>query len=99
MINRRKNVTFLDLDVKILDRKIFTDLHIKEADTPWHLHYTSPHSYHTKRSIVYSQALRVSRIYPLENDFIRHRNNMECWFLNNRLLINMEVRQVKYFWG
>ena len=25
----RKNVTFLDLDVKTIDRKIFTDLHIK----------------------------------------------------------------------
>ena len=28
----RKHVTFLDLDVKIIDCKIFTDLHIKATD-------------------------------------------------------------------
>ena len=29
-----KSATFLDLDVKIIDRKIFTDLHIKARDRP-----------------------------------------------------------------
>ena len=76
----RKNVTFLDLDVKIVDRKIFTDLHIKAADRHQYLHYRSSHLYHTKRSIVYSQALRVSMIYSFENDFIRHQNEMKYWF-------------------
>ena len=57
-----KNVTFLDLDLKTIDRKIFTDLHIKATDRHQYLHYTSSHPYHTKPSIVYNQALRVSRI-------------------------------------
>ena len=55
----RKNVTFLDLDVKILDRKIVTDLYIKATDRHQYLYYTSSHPYHTKRSIVYSQSLGV----------------------------------------
>ena len=39
----RKNVTFLDLDVKILDRKIVTNLHIKATDRHQYLHYTLSH--------------------------------------------------------
>ena len=77
-----KSATFLDLDVKIIDRQIFTDLHIKATDRHQYLYYTSSHPYYTKRSIVYSQALRVSRICSFENDFIRHRNEMKSWFLN-----------------
>ena len=53
----RKHVTFLDLDVKITDCKIFTDLHIKATDRHQYLHYKLSHPYHTKLSIVYSQAL------------------------------------------
>ena len=78
----RKNVTFLDLDVKIIDCKIFTDLHIKATDRHQYLHYGSSHSYNTKWLIVYSQILQVSRICSFENGFIRHRNEMKFWFLN-----------------
>ena len=35
----RKYGTFLDLDVKIIDCKIFTDLHIKATDRHQYLHY------------------------------------------------------------
>ena len=57
-----KDVTVLDVDVKFLNGKIITDLHIKATDRHQYLHYTSLHPYHTNRSIVYSQAPRVSRI-------------------------------------
>ena len=95
----RKHVTFLDLDVKIIDHKILTDLHIKATDRNQYLHYTSSHPYHTKRSIVYSQALRVSRIFSFENDFIRHRNEMKSWFLNRgypKTLLDTDVKKVKF---
>ena len=75
-----ENVILSDLDVKIIDRKIFTDLHIKATDRHQYLRYTSSHLCHTKRSIAYSQALRVSRICPY--DFIRHWKEMKFWFLN-----------------
>ena len=61
-----KMLHFIYLDVKILDRKIVTNLHIKATDRHQYLHYTSSHPYHTKESIVYIQALRVSRIYSFE---------------------------------
>ena len=98
----RKNVvekTFLDLTAKIIDRKIFTDLHIKATDRHQYLYYTSLHPYHTKRSTVYSHALPVSRICLFENDFIRHRNKIKSWFLNTgypKTLIDTEVNKIKF---
>ena len=68
----RKNVTFLDVDVKFLNGQIITNLHIKATNRHQYLYYTSSQPHHTKRSIVYSQALRVSRIFSFEEDFKRH---------------------------
>ena len=59
----RKNVTFLDVAVKFLNGKIITDLHIKATDRHQYLPYTSSHPYQTKKSMGYSQALRVGYVY------------------------------------
>ena len=94
-----ENVTFLDLDIKILDQKIVTDLHIKATDRYQYLHYTFSYPYHTKRSIVYSQVLRVSRICSFEKDFVRHQNEMKYLLLNkgySKTLIDTEISKVKF---
>ena len=96
--SNRKDVTVLDVDVKFLNVKIITDLHIKATDRHQYLHYTSSHPYHTKRSIVYSQALRVSRICSFEEGFERYGNKMKLWFLNRgypKWLIDKEVEKIK----
>ena len=71
----RKNVTILDVDFKFLNGKFITDLHVKATYCHQYLHYTSLHPYHTKRSRVYSQALRVSRICSFKEDFERQKSN------------------------
>ena len=45
-----------------------------------YLHYTSADPNHTKRSIVYSQTLRLSRIFSYQNDFEKHLEDMKSWF-------------------
>ena len=55
----KENVTFLDLIVKLLKGRLITDLHIKDTDRHQYLHFNSFHPDHTKRSIIYSQALKV----------------------------------------
>ena len=42
--------------------KLTTDLNVKPTDRHHYLHYTSAHPNHTKRSVVYSRTLRLSRI-------------------------------------
>ena len=54
-------IFFIYLKVKLLEGKIKTDLYIKETDRHQYLHYNSSHPNHTKRSIVFSQALRMKR--------------------------------------
>ena len=76
----RKNVTFLDAKVKLLNGHIINDLHIKATDRHQYLHYMSSHPHHTKKFIVYNQALRVSRICSFEEDSKRHRHQMKMWF-------------------
>ena len=59
-------ISFLDLNVKLSQGQLETDLFIKPTDRHQYLHYSSSHPEHTKRSIVFSQGLRVSRTCSCE---------------------------------
>ena len=73
----KKDVSFLDLKVSLTKDNLSADLHIKATDCHQYFHYSSGHPEHAKRSIIYSQLLRVSRICLRENDFNRHKSNMK----------------------
>ena len=53
------------------------------------LHYTSSHSDHTKRSIVFSQVLRVTRICSKKSDLLKHLQS--GGFL--RILLNLRWKK------
>lgn len=57
----KEHIQFLDLNVKLLGNKLSTHLYIKSTDRHQYLHYTSSHPEHTKKSIVYSKSLGLSR--------------------------------------
>ena len=77
--SRKENVKFLDLIVKLSKGCLTNDLHITDTDRHQYLHINSSHPDHTKRSITYSQALRLTKICTFENDFLRHRDEMKTW--------------------
>ena len=54
--------------------------HTKSTDKYQYLNYTSAHPAHTKRSFIYSQALRMSRICSFE----KHLLDMKSWFQTRR---------------
>ena len=70
----------LDLKVSLSNGDLSTDLHIKSTDRQQFLHYISSHPDHTKRSIIYSQALRISRICSNKSDFLKHLESMKSWY-------------------
>ena len=76
----KEHISFLNLNVSFCDGKLTTDLHIKPTDRHQSLHWTSAHPNHTKQSIVYSQALRLSRICSYKNDFEIHLEEMKSLF-------------------
>ena len=68
----KKDASFLDLKTSLSKGKLSTDLHMKPTDYQQYLHYSSGHPEHTKRSTVYGQSLRGSRIFSRENVFNWH---------------------------
>ena len=64
----KEKINFLDLVIKLTDGKIVTDLYCKSTDSHQYLHYDSCHAEHIKRSIVFSQTLRLKRICSQESD-------------------------------
>ena len=58
----KESIPFLDLVVKLSNKKIVIDLFIKDTNRYQYLHHTSLHPEHSERYIVYNQTLRISRI-------------------------------------
>ena len=57
------------------------------------------HPNHTKRSVVFSQTLPISRLYCYEENFIKHKANMKSWFLKREYpeqLISPEIDKLKF---
>ena len=66
-------VNFLDTCIhRTEDGKLTTDLYIKPTDSNNYLLYSSAHPPHCKRSIPYSQFLRIRRICTEKADFVKH---------------------------
>ena len=78
--SNKEHILFLDLKVKLSGNKLSADLYIKSTDRHQYLHYTSSHPEHTKKSVRYSQALRLSRICSEEKDCEKHICEMKSWF-------------------
>ena len=97
--SNKECINFLDLKVSLLDNKLSTDLYIKPTDRHQYLHYSSSHPDHTKKSIVYSQTLRLNRVCSVEADFVRRKKEMKSWFLKRGYpenIINREMEKVKF---
>ena len=74
-------VNFLDLVIKIKDGKLSTGLYSNPVDSHQYLHYNSCHGEHRKRSIIYSQNLRLRRICSGKKYLKSHVNDLKGWFL------------------
>ena len=88
----REKINFLDVNVIRKDNQLITDRYIKPTDTHQYLHASSCHVYHWKKSIPYSQALRLNRIYSENYLFDKRCNGLEMW-LKERGYSDKLVRQ------
>ena len=92
-------ISFLDLSVSLSGNKLSTDLYIKPTDRHQYLHYSSSHPDHTRKSIIFSQTLRLSRLCSKEIDFVKHKEEMKTWFLKRgypESIIQSELDKVKF---
>ena len=77
----KEEISFLDVNVRLRNRQLETDLHIKPTDTRQFLDSTSCHPSHCKKSISYSQALRYNRICSDNKKFDQRYNDLEKWLI------------------
>ena len=69
-------VNFMDVTTTIKDGKIVTELYVKPTDTHQYLHPNSCHPGHIKRSIAYSQSLRILNICSDGTSAEKHLDNL-----------------------
>ena len=94
----KDTISFLDLKVISSNDKLITSFYSKATECYQYLHYGSCHTEHTKRSIVYSQALKIKRVCS-EEYFNEHSLSLRSWFLKRgypEKIINTEVSKVKF---
>ena len=65
--------------MKIKVTRIITDLYCKPTDGHRYLHYDSCHADHIKRSIIFSQTLRLKRICSEKNDLNVDVEDLQIW--------------------
>ena len=75
----REKISFLDVGIIKNGNQLLTDLYIKPTDTHQYLHASSCHVFHSKKSIPYSQALRLNRICSENSFFDKRCNDLEIW--------------------
>ena len=76
----KEKINFLDLVIKLKDGKIVTDLYCKPTDSHQYLYYDSCHAEHIKRSIFFSQTLRLKRICSQKSNLDSHVKELKNWF-------------------
>ena len=96
----KTSIIVLDITVSLIEGVIETDtdLYVKPKDSHQYLQSSSCHSFHCKKSIPYSQVLRLNRICSETNSFHKRCNDLER-FLSERgysfKLVRKEVLWVR----
>ena len=73
----KAKINFLDVVIKIKEGRIIRDFYCKPTDGHQYLHFHSCHPDHIKRSIIFSQTLRVKRICSEKNDLNVHIEDLK----------------------
>ena len=76
----KEKINFLDSVIKLADGKIVTDLYCKSTGSHQYFHYDSRHAEHIKRSIIFSQTLRLKRICSQKCYLDPHVKELKNWF-------------------
>ena len=77
----KEEVKFLDLNIKLIDGELITDLFVERTDTHQFLDPTSSHPCYCKKGIPYSQPLRLNRICSGNENFDKRCNDLKKWLM------------------
>ncbi len=90
-----EKINFLDTTLhKSEDGTLWTDLYSKPTDSHNYLHYESAHPSHCKKSLPYSQMLRIKQICTKHEDYLYHVLVLCCHFLNRGYPLNTLIEAI-----
>ena len=89
-----ESLDFLDVTVSRIGNTLKTDLYSKPTDTHQFLEFSSCHPFHTKRSIPYSQTLRLRRICSEDKDFYQRVRELKGYLRARGYDMKMVEKQV-----
>ena len=75
-------------------------MYIKPTDAHQYLEFSSCHVYHSKKSIPYSQALRLNRTCSENRFFDKRWNQLECWLKDrgyNEKVVRQQILKARKF--
>ena len=78
-----KFISFLDIEIFIVDGTIHTREHRKETSSIFYLRYNSAHTRHTFSGIIKSQLYRLRRLCSRDVDFLEAVNELKVRCLNS----------------
>ena len=87
----REWIDFLDVEIIKEGNRLLIDVFVKSTDT---------HQYHSKKSILYSQALRFNRICSKNQFFDKRCNDLEVWLKNrgyNEKLVRQQILKARKY--
>ncbi|XP_078535778.1 uncharacterized protein LOC144822305 [Lissotriton helveticus] len=91
---QKHHLPFLDVLVTIHEHKITTHLYHKPTDAHLYLNWASCHPHHTKLSIIYSQALRIRRIFSNEETCKDHLQELATLFRRRGYPLHIVQQQI-----
>ena len=92
----KESVNFLDVTVSLIDQPLETDLYCKPTNCHQFLDFNSAHPIYTKKSIVYSQGLRIKRLCSSSVAF-ENLESLKGWLQNTgypKILVNNQLKRV-----
>ena len=94
----KEAINFLDVNVRLVEGELMTDLFVKPTNTHQLLDPSSPLPYHCKKGILYSQALRLNRICSDIESFDKRCNDLEGCLMErgyNDKMIRKQILRVR----
>ena len=95
--NYSRGEMFLDVSVRQKDNILVTDLNIKQANTHQYLRASSSQVHRFKKSLHFSQALRLNKIESEHSSYVQCWNELEVWLRKREYSDKLIWQQVLKF--
>ena len=95
MDHSKSNLPFLDVSINLNNGNITTSVYVKPTDNNRYLDYRSSHPMSLKRSLIYSQCLRLKRICSCPSDYNKHISLLTGKFMSSKYPLSVIKSQIE----